>query len=265
MSESHIRDEDAWSSARDATRDDVRAALRPRAPRTCPECGRVEEGPARTCAGCGGDFVVRRRGPDRRVVLVAVALAVVLAGTAAALVPGLRDDADRDRRAAAAAQERLEAAERARLRAEGRPRTVAGPARRPGEDRLAHRARLVSAGTEAVTADARRRVREGTVDGPVLGTRCSPYPKTGTRAALERDPAVPRGRYQCLAYKRRVSVPALEGRERVAYFGVLYWLVADYGTSRMTFCKITPKAGEGGKSLATVPVAPPCRDPLPAS
>ena len=34
-----------------------------------------------------------------------------------------------------------------------------------------------------------------------------------------------------------------------------------YDTSRLVWCKVTPRAGEGGSVLVTVAVPAPCRDP----
>jgi len=44
-------------------------------------------------------------------------------------------------------------------------------------------------------------------------------------------------------------------------FGDPFWLVVDYERGRLTWCKVTPRAGEGGSVLITVPVPEPCRDP----
>jgi type II secretory pathway pseudopilin PulG len=262
MSESHFGDEGTWQAVREATRSDVQAALAPRR-RTCPTCGHVETGPGRLCTNCGGDFVLRRsRRPSRRVTAAVLGVIAAIGLVSALVIPGFRDSAREQERAAAARQARLEAAERARLAADVRPFFAQGPVRRDGEPELAHRARLVTFAEATVTADARRREKAGTVDGPIRATDCYPYPKTAPRRSLEADPSVPAGRYQCMAYNTRFNLPDLQGRKRTGILGVPYWFVVDYGTSKMAFCKITPKAGEGGRSLATVPVPTPCRDPL---
>ena len=262
MTESHFGDETVWKAAREAARDDVRAALAPRQ-RTCPSCGRVDSGAGRTCAACGSDFVVRRsRRPSRRVVLSIAGVLVVVAAATAAIVPGMRESAAEQRRADAAAQARLEAAERAKLRADVAPLTVSGPARRGGEAPLAYRARLVAAGQAAVLTDSRRRMREGTIEGPVAGTECTPFPLTAPRRDLEADPSTPAGRYECMTYQRRFELSELEGRKRTGIIGVPYWLVVDYGTAKLTFCKITPRVGEGGRPLAEVATPTACLDPL---
>ena len=139
---------------------------------------------------------------------------------------------------------------------------MAGPPPKTGEDALAHRARLVSAGEAAITADARARIRAGRLDGPVRGTDCAPYPDTERRAAQEGDASVARNRYECLAYKTRFKLPELEGKVRTGLYGTPYWLVLDYGSSKMTFCKITPHGGEAARTLVSVTAPAACQDPL---
>lgn len=258
MTDSH----DPWASARESTRTEVREVFAARV-RTCPTCGHEQTAPGRTCEHCGSDFVVvRRKGIPRRTILAIVAALVVVGGLAAVIIPALRSGAADDRRTEAQRQARLEAAERARLRADSRPHGVRGPARQSGEGAIAYRGRLVLTGQSAVLTDARRRVAAGTVDGPIRGVSCTPYPDTAPRRALERDASVPRGRYECVAYQRRFALTELQGKARTGIIGVPYWLVVDYGSARMTYCKVTPKAGEGGRSLAVVPVPVGCRDPL---
>ena len=256
------QDPDPHEAALARQRAEVQAAFAPRE-RTCPHCGHVQTAPGRTCERCGGDFVVRRgRVRRRRVAFVTALVLAAAAALTAAVVPGMVDDARDQERTAAERQARLEAAERKRLLVQQRPVRAEGPQRRRGEAPLAHRARLVAAAEAAITTDARRRVREGTLDGPVQGTICSPYPKTGGRQELEADATVPAGRYQCIAYERKVELTELDGKPRTGVYGSTYWLVADYRNGALTFCKISLLPGEGGKPLARVRVPPACGDPL---
>jgi hypothetical protein len=160
-----------------------------------------------------------------------------------------------------AAQARLEAAEIRRLRLDVRPVQGVGPPRRSGEDALTYRRELVTAAERQVTGDARARVRAGTLKGPIRGTQCDPYPATSARRTAETDPAVSAGRYECMAYENRFEAPEVEGRRRIGLFGTPFWVVIDYRTGRLVWCKVTPRAGEGGRSLASAPVPEPCRDP----
>ncbi|MEJ7894289.1 MAG: hypothetical protein WKF94_16790 [Solirubrobacteraceae bacterium] len=237
MSESH----DPWESARGSQREEVQAIWANRgAPPPRPP----------------------RQRNWRRLAAIVGAAAVVIAVVTFAVVPVLQEDGDRDRAAAAKAQERLEAQERARLRREGVPVRSAAPAPRAGEAELDHRARLVTAGEAAITADARKRIETGEIDGSVQGTACRTFPYTDTRAAQETDLDLEANRYQCVAFSRRFALPDLEGKARTGVIGQTYWLIVDYAAPKLTFCKITPKAVEGGESLAFVPVDPACHDPL---
>ncbi len=222
MTDSH----DPWESARGAQKEEVAAIWAGR--------GAPPEERAR-----------RRRGvPWRFLAVVAVALAVI--GVAISV---LSADGAEDRRDASAAQERLEARERARLIREGKPVFAEGPAPLGSESELTYRVRLLAAAEAAITADAIRRTETGEIDRDVKGTRCKPFPYTSTRAAQERDASLARNRYQCIAYNNRFSLSELEGEARTGIIGQPYWLIADYETGKLTFCKLTPKAGEGGKSL----------------
>jgi hypothetical protein len=132
-----------------------------------------------------------------------------------------------------------------------------GPAAAAGEDAVAHRARLLERAEALITADARKRVAAGTLDGDIQGTQCDLFPATDARRAAERDPATTAARYDCTAFTSK-----LEGnQQRTAIFGHPFWLVIDYRRDAYVWCKITPRAGEGGSVLVSVPVPAPCRDP----
>lgn len=241
MTGSHVSDEDPWDGARTAQREEVRAIW----------AGRGAPAPREP-----------RRTPRRRIALISAGALAVVAVIAFVFVPAMRDDADEFARRQAAELRRAKAAERARLLREGIPVRRTGPSRQAGEAPLAHRERLVAAGEAAITADARRRVASGEMRGPVAGTRCRTFPFTETRSRQEADAAVPRNHYQCIAFSRRFALPELEGEKRTGLIGQPYWLVLDYRSARMTFCRISPRAGEGGRVLVEVPVDPACGDPL---
>jgi predicted nucleic acid-binding Zn ribbon protein len=255
--------EDPWEAARLSARADVAAVLAPRQ-RTCHACGHVQSGSARTCSECGADLVARR--PRRRwrwrtAAAMLLALAVAVAAVAVVTAPtrrGAKAEAQRQR----ARQTALEAAEAQRLRIDVRPHFGAGPARGAGQDALAYRRMLVAAAERLITADAQARVRTGKLKGPVVGTACAPYPYISARRAAEADPAAVVGRYDCVAYSKRLELPELQDRRREGFFGYPFWAVIDYRRATIAWCKVTPRAGEGGKTLAHVPVPPPCRDPL---
>jgi len=255
---------DPWTSARDAARSEVAAALAPRR-RVCPACGHPEAGAARRCSACGADLVVRR--PRRRLgwrsaTAVVLGAAAVLALIVAISGPLRRDAADEGRRERAR-QEATEAAEIRRLRADVQPHRGKGPALRSGQDPLAHRRALVGHTERLITRDAQARARAGTLSGAVVaGTDCEPYPGITERRDAEADPAATVGRYECIAYRTKVELPELQGAKRVGVLGFPFWAVIHYRRGSIVWCKVTPRAGEGGRSLASVPVPIPCRDPL---
>jgi predicted nucleic acid-binding Zn ribbon protein len=253
--------DDPWAAARASQRDDVRAALAPRE-RRCPACGALQSRGGRTCSECGADLIARyKKGASRRKQLFAALAALVLIAISIPIVSSLREDAAGERERAAARQAALEAAERERLARDARPVRADGTPLREGADPLEHRAALVAEAESLIAADARRRVAAGTIDGDIEGARCDPFPVTEARRAAEQDAATQTGRYDCVAYTSKFEAPELDGQKRTGLFGYPYWLVADYADGKLVWCKVTPRAGEGGRSLATTPVPRPCRDP----
>jgi len=197
-----------------------------------------------------------KRVPWRPLLYAGLAVLVVLA-VAIPVIAGLRDDAADERERAAERQAQLREAERARQVRDGRPIRVDGPAPAAGEDPLEHRARLLSFGEAKITKDARERVAAGTLDGDIQGTQCDVFPATEGRRAAEQDPATRAGRYDCVAFVSKLEA----NQQRTAVFGHPFWLVIDYKRSKLVWCKVTPRAGEGGSVLVSVPVPEPCRDP----
>jgi hypothetical protein len=253
--------DDAWAKARAAQRDDVAAVFAPRM-RHCPACGAEQQASGRICTNCGADMTARfERGRSRRPLIFAAIVAVVLAAVAVPIVAGLRDDAADERARAAERQKERIAAEQARQERDARPVRAKSPALAAGEDPLAYRERVVADAEAQITADARARVAAGTLDGDIKGTECGPYPRTAERRAAEGDPATALARYDCVAYTSKFDAPGANGQKRTGLFGHPFWLVVDYDRDRLVWCKITPRAGEGGSVLITVPVPAPCRDP----
>jgi hypothetical protein len=249
--------EDAWTKARESQRDDVAAALA-RRERRCPRCGSLQRGAGRICSNCGADLTARapRRIPWRAL-LIAGAAVIVITAIAIPVVAGLRDDAADERERDRQRQAQLVEAERARQVRDAKPVRANGLGAGAGEDPIAHRERMLADAESHITADARERVAAGTLDGDIKGTSCEVFPETDARRAAEQDPATRAGRYNCVAYTSK-----LEGdQNRTAVFGHPYWLVIDYRKARYVWCKVTPRAGEGGSVLVSVPVPAPCRDP----
>jgi hypothetical protein len=253
--------DDPWAAARAAQRDDVHSALAPRE-RHCPACGALQSGFGRRCSECGADLTARyAKGASRRKLIIAGLAALALIALSVPFIAAWRDDATADRERAERRQAVLEAAERERLTRDAQPVRAEGRPAAAGADRLEHRAALVTQAEGLITEDARDRVAAGTIDGDIKGAECTPFPDTQVRRAAEQDPALAVGRYDCVAYTSRFEAPELEGQKRTGLFGYPYWLVVDYTGAQLVWCKVTPRAGEGGRSLAAVPVPQPCRDP----
>ena len=235
------------------------AVLAPRE-RRCPACGRSQRGGGRTCPNCGADLTARYRAAlagascaDRGSAR-ARAIAAIAASRSS---PALRDDAAGERERAAARQ----------ARARGRRARAADARRPPGARRRARRcapartrsstARRSSTAAEAlITADARARVAAGTIKGDIKGTRVrGRSPTTAARRAAEQDPATQRRPLRLRRLHVEVRGAELEGNRAHGLFGYPYWLVVDYDRAKLVWCKVTPRAGEGGRSLASVPGA----------
>jgi len=233
--------------------------------RVCPKCGTTSFTAARACPACGTPYVARgakRLSTGRaRAALAAgvVLIAAVIVSGVLLLAPGInrskREQAAATRHAAAAQTAvllRREAAEQRPHAAFGRAH-VAGPSA-PAAVRLVQRTLLVSELEQAIAADARARVRAGTLTGPVLYTTCSAYP-TGSPAPQSLL-ATRVGAYQCLA----VNVPIKNQNGTVGALGDPFWARIDFATSRLAWCKINPRAGERavGLNVPSVPLAPVC-------
>jgi predicted nucleic acid-binding Zn ribbon protein len=255
------RDDDPWAAARASQRDDVRAALAPRE-RRCPACGAPQSRGGRVCSECGADLTARyAKGASRRKQLYAALAVLVLIAVSIPIVASWREDAAGERERAERRQAALEAAERERLARDARPVRAEGRPAAAGADPLKHRVAVVTEAESLITEDARGRAAAGTIDGDIRGTECNPFPDTEERRRAEQDTATAVGRYDCVAYTSKFEAPELDGQKRTGLFGYPYWLVVDYEDAQLVWCKVTPRAGEGGRSLAAVPVPAPCRDP----
>jgi hypothetical protein len=254
---SQQQQDDPWAKARAAQRDDVAAVFAPRT-RSCPSCGAEQRETGRTCTNCGADLTARfDRGRSRRPLIFAAVVGVILAAIAIPVIGSLREDAADERaRAAAAQRERIER-ERVRQVRAARPVRAQGPALAAGADPIGHREQLLADAQARITEDARARVAAGRLDGDIKGTECEVFPETEARKAAETDPATHVGRYDCVAFTSKLE----SAQGRTAIFGHPFWLVIDYDASRYVWCQVTPRAGEGGSVLISVPVPAPCRDP----
>jgi hypothetical protein len=181
---------------------------------------------------------------------------LALVGLGAALVPTLQSSQEERERA----EERQRAATRAalarRLRAEQRPRfarsAAVAPAGAAPQERLATRAELMRELSASVLGDARRRVRRGALEGPVLRVECEPYPRSVDAVGADVDLNRRRGRYSCIA------VTAEFERSEQSIGGIVghqYRALVDFESGRYAYCKISGQAGPERDQLVTTPEA----------
>lgn len=188
---------------------------------------------------------------------VAIVLAFVgLIALALALTPVLRES--KQQRAASERRERAALRERAirRLQAEQRPRfrvsdSVAPVGAAPGT-RLEARGALMDELSAAIEADARRRVRRGALEGPILGVDCEPFPRTLAGVGADRDLSRRSGRYACLAATSRFKA----GQSSIGgALGHPYRAKVDFQTGRYAFCKISGRPAPTADPRVTTPPA----------
>jgi hypothetical protein len=152
--------------------------------------------------------------------------AIFVAAATAIAVPRVDDGKRRGASERARDAARADAIERARLRVDQRVHTA----------KLVPRADAVAALEAAVTADAKKRVRAGTLSGPVLATRCE-----RTSAAVSRFPRSEV--FKCFV-KTASGLPG-EGGDVI---GTGYPFVATIyaADGRLAWCKENPHADEKG-------------------
>jgi ribosomal protein L37E len=170
-------------------------------PRRCERCGHETVEVGSTCPSCGAPYATRARPP----------LGSRRARSGVAIAIGLVG----------------------RARPPGRPLAPAAE--------IAARRRLLGRLERAVLAEARERVRERRLRGPILEVRCSPYPRSIAGVGAEQRPARRFGRYECLAATARI--PANEASAG----GVLahpFLARVDFRRFTWAFCKVSPPPGE---------------------
>ena len=95
----------------------------------------------------------------------------------------------------------------------------------------------------AIAADARRRVRDDTLDGPIRRVECEPFPRS---LDPERLLARRRVRLACLAV-----TSAFEG----GVLGHPYRALIDFGSGRYAFCKVSGRPDPTPDPAVTTPHA----------
>jgi hypothetical protein len=240
----------------DSVRDEVRAALarRDEAPlRTCPHCGRQARTRSEQCPHCGSSYFARPPAAVRRRRMVAVGAGVlVLLALAIGAVVLIHDRNAQDRRDRAE-RAKLVAAEIARLKRVQAPHRGSAVALKPppgasAAQRLSARHDLVLAVQDAITADARARVRTGELRGTIVDTECGPFLRARDAVPDDRVLSKPIGRYDCVA----VQSGAVHNGKAVGKVGYAFVAALDFRRFTYVLCRNSPAQGEAGRPLAFV-------------
>ena len=106
-------------------------------------------------------------------------------------------------------------------------------------ERLRARRALLRALELAITTEARRRVRSGTMTGRIARTECAPA--SGARGRPERDLRLRHGAYDCLAVTRDIPATSTSSAGRL---GHPFRALVDFSRFSFAYCKTNPPAGE---------------------
>jgi hypothetical protein len=164
---------------------------------------------------------------------------LALIGVGVAIAPDIRESKREREQAEREERARLRAEREAQIRREQRPVFVDG---RPASAGVSARRALVSAASESVLADARRRVAEGRLEGPIRSVDCEPFPRNVTGIGAEDSTDERFGRYFCLAVTAEF---ARSEATRGGSLGHPYRVRVDFDTGRYALCKISGRPGEG--------------------
>ena len=219
--------------------------------RTCPHCGHQEESGRERCTRCGRSVFVkppRLQGRRRTLAIVGGVLAAIALVAAAGIV--LTAISDSNNKAAAKADAKAGAAERARLQRIQAPHRGSAVALKPkpgatDADLLAARAALRTRAEAAITADASARVKTGELQGPITRTNCGPFLRSAAAVLDDRVLSKPVGRYDCIAVKRAIGGGGGD-------FGYPFVAALDFKRFTFVWCRNTPAQSERGKALGFV-------------
>ncbi|MQW75307.1 DUF2510 domain-containing protein [Nocardioides sp. dk4132] len=150
----------------------------PLAPPTkvCPKCSVQTHTSGDFCPHCGARYVRRRR-PElgRKAIIGIVAAAVVLLGIGGGIVWKVQHDREQERNAEAAALEaERETAAREREEKAEAEREAAEEAAALETAERAVRTSIIKQMQQSITKDAKEKVSEGVLEGPIYYTNCDP-------------------------------------------------------------------------------------------
>jgi len=164
--------------------------------RVCPRCSVQSKAPGDFCPNCGKAYARRR--PSRRthwiILGVVVALIVIAGGTALVLMVRHGNEVEAAEAAAAKEAEEAEA-----LEAKQAKRQADARAAKRASDKLERQTRrlVVKELQKSITKDAREKVNDGLLDGPILNTQCTPVGGGSTD-----DLTAITGKFECLAVNK---------------------------------------------------------------
>lgn len=190
-----------------------------------------------------------RRMPRAVRVLAVVALLGVIA-VGIAIAPGIRESKQEREQAEREERARLRAEREAQIRRDQRPVFFEGT---PARSSVSARRALVDEADASVLADARRRVEQGRLKGPIRSSDCEPFPRNLTGIGAEADPEERYGRYFCLAVTAEF---ARDESTRGGSLGHPYRVRIDFDTGRYALCKISGRPGEGLLTRRIGPTVP---------
>lgn len=173
--------------------------------RICRKCSVAATTAGDFCPSCGTSYVGRSRRPTRRGVIITAVVVLLLAGAGTAFgVKQQRDAAASDRAQAAAERQERRAAE-----------VAAKEQTKADESERAARADLVKALEKQVTKDAKKKVDDDLLDGPILYSNC-----TATGGGSTDDLTALTGTFECIAVNTENSDGTASGYR---YAGTAEW------------------------------------------
>lgn len=147
--------------------------------RVCSKCSTQSQSVGDFCPHCGAGYLKRRRRPGRKAMIATVVAVVLIVGAGAGVALKVEHDRDQEREQAAAAdfQAELEAEEEAQeaadaAAAEREERREEKLAREAAERKI--RSSIIRQMQSSITKDAKERVADGYLDGPIMYTSCDP-------------------------------------------------------------------------------------------
>ncbi len=191
--------------------------------------------------------------PWRRIGIGAAIAAVVLGALAAWLVPRIdsakRHEAATERQALAA----LSARQRRVLTRD--QRLHAGRASALPSDPAAAQRTVLADLERAITADAHARTASGTLERPVLTTRCAPFTRGTVKVAP--PPTATAAAYECTGVTRDIPRSAHAPAGEIGY---PFWARVNFRRGTFEWCKVNLPPGERGigGQAAVVALPAPC-------